>query len=150
MRLQQRFIVNAGGVRLSTLVVAMLFATPLAMAEQQTGTIKATCNIQGQASPMELQYTRYRDAAVWQDRHGLNSRATDMQQWGTTYWEGTIETPYGPYRLTGENNFIEAWKVGGVYSDMITLELTQVGPESFTIRDFFNGGPAMPCRITDQ
>jgi hypothetical protein len=150
MRLQECFSFNAGGVRLLTLVGVMLFATPLAFAEQQTGTIRATCNIQGQASPMELQYTRYRDAGVWQDRHGLNSRAIDMQQWGTTYWEGTIDTPYGAYRLTGENSFIEAWKVGGVYSDMITLELKQVGPERLTIRDFFNGGPAMPCRITDR
>ena len=123
--------------------------TPVALAKQ-TGTIYVTCNIQGQASPMQMQYTRYRDAVVWQDRHGTNAQTTDMQQWGTTYWEGMINTPYGQYRLTGENNFIEAWKVGGVYSDMITLELTQTGPQTFTIRDFYNDGPPMPCQITGQ
>ncbi|NBC20963.1 MAG: hypothetical protein GVY06_07985 [Alphaproteobacteria bacterium] len=123
-------------------------AAPAALAQEQTAILNATCNIQGQASPMQMQYTRYRDAAVTQDRHGLNSEAIDMQQWGTTYWEGQINTPNGPYRLTGENNFIEAWPVGGVYSDMITLELTQTGPQTFTIRDFYNDGPPMACQIT--
>lgn len=131
--------------------VAALFAglaAAPALAQEQTGVISATCNIQGTASPLQMQYTRYRDVAVWQDRHGLNSEAVDMQQWGPTYWEGMINTPYGQYRLTGENGFVEAWKVGGVYSDMITLELTQTGPDTFTLRDYFNDGPAMPCQVT--
>ena len=121
-----------------------------ASAQEQTGMISATCNVQGTASPMQLQYTRYRDVAVWQDRHGLNSEALDMQQWGTTYWEGMINTPFGQYRLTGENQFIEAWLVGGVYSDMITLQVTQTGPGTFTLQDYFNNGPLIPCQVTNQ
>ncbi|MEO0981492.1 MAG: hypothetical protein AAFX03_02440 [Pseudomonadota bacterium] len=124
-----------------------LAATPAALAEQ-TGTLTATCNVQGQASPMQMQYTRYRDVAVWQDRHGLNSEAIDLQQWGPTYWEGAINTPFGQYRLTGENLFLEAWPAGGVYSDMITLEVTLTGPDTFTLRDFYNDGPPMPCEVT--
>ncbi|MEL6324482.1 MAG: hypothetical protein AAFQ84_09675 [Pseudomonadota bacterium] len=124
--------------------LALAFAAPAATAEE-TGTLTATCNIQGTPSPMQLQYTRYRDVAVWQDQHGLNAEAIDLQQWGPTYWEGGISTPYGQYRLTGENLFIEAWLVGGVYSDMITLEVTLTGPDTFTMRDFYNDGPPMPC-----
>ena len=121
-----------------------------ASAQEQTGMVYATCNIQGTPSPMQMKYTRYRDVAVWQDRHGLNAEAMDMGQWGTTYWEGMINTPFGQYRLTGENAFVEAWLVGGVYSDMITLELAQTGPNSFTIRDYYNDGAPMPCEITGQ
>ncbi len=128
-------------------LAVLLVAAPAAFA-QDTGTLSATCNIEGTASPMQVQYTRYRDVAVWQDRHGLNSEAIDLQQWGPTYWEGAINTPYGQYRLSGENNFIEAWKVGGYYSDMITLELTLTGPTSFTLRDFYNDGPAFACQVT--
>jgi hypothetical protein len=118
-----------------------------AAAQGQTGLIHAVCQVAGVASPLQLQFTRYRDGVVWMDRHGLNSTVTDMQQWGTTYWEGAIDTPYGRYTLTGENNFIEAWPVGGVYSDMVTLQLTVTGPNTFSFRDFYNGGPPIPCRI---
>jgi hypothetical protein len=117
---------------------------------QETGSFTATCSVQGTQAQMQMNYTRYRDVAVWQDRHGTNSQATDMGQWGPTHWEGMINTAFGQYRLTGENQFVEAWLVGGVYSDMITLELTQTGPTSFTMRDFYNDGPAMPCQVTSQ
>lgn len=117
---------------------------------QETGSFTATCNVQGTQAQMQMTYTRYRDVTVWQDRHGTNSQATDMGQWGPTHWEGMINTAFGQYRLTGENQFIEAWPVGGVYSDMITLELTQTSSTSFTMRDFFNDGPAMPCQVTSQ
>lgn len=130
-------------------LIAMLLAAP-AIAQEQSGILTATCNIQGQASPMQVQWTRYRDVVVWQDRHGLGSQTTDMQGYGPTHWEGVINTPYGQYRLTGENNFIEAWPVGGVYSDMITLEVAQTGANSFSMRDFYNGGPVIPCQITSQ
>ena len=63
---------------------------------------------------------------------------------------GVIATAAGRYRLTGENSFIEAWPEGGVYSDMITLELTQTSATTFTIRDFYNDGPPMPCQVTSQ
>jgi len=134
-------------LRLALVAGVLALAAPTALAEQ-TGTLNAVCNIEGQASPMQLQYTRYRDVAVWQDRHGLNAEAIDLQQWGPTYWEGAINTPYGQYRLTGENLFIEAWPVGGYYSDMITLEVTLTGPTSFTMRDYFNDGVPFPCQIT--
>ncbi len=128
---------------------ALMAALP-ASAQEQTGIMTATCNINGQSSQMQMQYTRYRDVAVWQDRHGTNAQTTDMQGYGPTQWEGMINTPFGQYRLTGENNFIEAWKVGGVYSDMITLELAQTGPNTFTMRDFYNNGALIPCQITGQ
>ncbi|MEO0817374.1 MAG: hypothetical protein AAFX86_08705 [Pseudomonadota bacterium] len=134
--------------RAAPVALAATLAAAPAIAQEQTGVMTATCNIQGTASPMQIQWTRYRDAVVWQDRHGLNSQTTDMQQYGPTYWEGMINTPYGQYRLTGQLQFIEAWKVGGVYSDMITLEVTQTGPQSFTMRDFYNDGPAFPCQVT--
>lgn len=129
---------------------ALALAGLPAIAQGETGTISATCQIQGQASPMQMNYTRYRDTVVWSDRHGTNSSATDMGQWGTVYWEGRINTPYGPYNLSGENQFIEAMPVGGVYSDKITLEISQTSPNSFTMRDFFNDGPVMPCQIHSQ
>lgn len=99
---------------------------------------------------MQMNYTRYKDVTVWQDRDGTNSQTTDMGQWGPTHWEGVINTAFGQYRLTGENQFVEAWLVGGVYSDMITLELTQTSANSFTMRDYFNDGPVMPCQVTQQ
>lgn len=131
----------------SLAIAALVAAAPAALA-QQTGTITATCNIQGVASPMQMQYTRYRDVAVWQDQHGLNAEAIDLQQWGPTYWEGLIDTPYGRYTLSGENLFIDAFPVGGYYSDKITLEVTLTGPQTFTMRDFFNDGVPFPCEIT--
>lgn len=136
---------------LRTLILAAalgLAAAPAASA-QQTGVVHATCNVQGTPAQMVLQYTRYRDTVVWQDRHGTNSEAIDMQQWGPTHWEGYVDTQYGRYRLTGENNFIEAWPVGGVYSDMVTYEVTQTGPMTFLFTDFYNGG-SIPCQITSQ
>ncbi|MEL6567138.1 MAG: hypothetical protein AAFQ22_01890 [Pseudomonadota bacterium] len=134
--------------RAAPVALAAVLAAASAIAQEQTGMMTATCNIQGTASPMKVQWTRYRDVVVWQDRHGLNSQTTDMQQYGPTYWEGMINTPYGQYRLTGQLQFIEAWKVGGVYSDMITLEVSQTGPQSFTMRDFYSDGPAFPCQVT--
>lgn len=124
-----------------------LAAAPVAAA-QQTGAFAATCTLQGQAAPMQMQYTRYRDVAVWQGEQGVGSEAVDMQQWGPTHWEGVIDTQFGRYRLTGENQFIEAWPEGGVYSDMITLEITQTSETTFTLRDYFNNGPLMPCEVT--
>lgn len=135
----------------SVIVSSALFVlTAGAAAAQETGSFTATCDVQGTPAQMQMNYTRYRDVTVWQDRHGTNSQATDMGQWGPTHWEGVINTAFGQYRLTGENQFVEAWLVGGVYSDMITLELTQTGPNSFTMRDFFNDGPLMPCEVTAQ
>ena len=125
---------------------ACLIAAPLACA-QETGSFTATCQVQGTPAQMQMNYTRYRDVTVWQDRHGQNSQATDMGQWGPTHWEGMINTAFGQYRLTGENQFIEAWLVGGVYSDMITLEVTQTSETSFAMRDFYNDGPWMPCEL---
>lgn len=130
-------------------LASFALSLPLA-AQEQTGMVYATCNIEGTPSPLQLQYTRYRDAVVWTDRHGTNASTTDMGQWGTTYWEGGINTPYGNYRLTGENGFIEAWLIGGVYSDMITLQMAQTGPGTFTLQDFYNSGPLIPCQITSQ
>ncbi len=125
-----------------------LAAVPAASAEQ-TGTLHATCNVQGTPAQMVLQYTRYRDVVVWQNQHGLGSEAVDMQQWGPTYWEGYIDTQFGRYVLTGENNFIEAIPLGGVYSQMITYEVTQTGPGAFLFTDFYNGG-SVPCQLHGQ
>ena len=72
---------------LAALTVVAAFAAPTALAQEQTGVITATCQVLGQPAQMQMQYTRYRDAAVWTDRHGLNAQTTDMQQWGTAYWE---------------------------------------------------------------
>ncbi|MEL7040731.1 MAG: hypothetical protein AAGL90_04360 [Pseudomonadota bacterium] len=121
-----------------------------ASAQEDTGQFAATCTVQGTPAQMQMTYTRYRDVAVWQDRHGLNSQATDMQQWGPTHWQGVIDTAFGQYRLTGENQFVEAWLVGGVYSDMITLELAQTSDTTFRMRDYFNDGPWMPCEIVPE
>ena len=128
---------------------ALLAIAPMANA-QETGSFTAICQVQGTPAQMQMNYTRYRDVTVWQDRHGQNSQATDMGQWGPTHWEGTIDTAFGQYRLTGENAFVEAWLVGGVYSDMITLELSQTSETTFSMRDYFNDGPWMPCEVTSQ
>ncbi len=135
-------------MRYFTLIAALL-AAPIATA-QETGSFTATCQVQGTPAQMQMNYTRYRDVTVWQDRHGQNSQATDMGQWGPTHWEGMINTAFGQYRLTGENQFIEAWLVGGVYSDKLTLELSQTGETTFAMRDYFNDGPWMPCEVTSQ
>ncbi|MEO0823709.1 MAG: hypothetical protein AAF074_25270 [Pseudomonadota bacterium] len=124
------------------------FGADSAWARTQTGVLQGVCNIAGQSAPWQMRFTRYGDVVVWTDRHGLNPDVTDMGQWGPTHWEGVIATPYGRYRLTGENAFIEAWLVGGVYSDMVTLQITVTGPRSFTFRDFYNDGRPFPCRIT--
>ncbi len=129
------------------LAALALLAAPVARAEI-TGGFSAICQLGDVGAPLQMRFTRYRDVVVWSDRHGLNSSVTDMGQWGTTFWEGAIDTQNGRYRLTGENGFVEAWPVGGVYSDMITLELTPTGENRFTLRDFFNDGPPHPCRVT--
>ncbi|MEO0607552.1 MAG: hypothetical protein AAFY82_04925 [Pseudomonadota bacterium] len=131
-------------------LAASVSALALPVSAEETGSFAATCTVQGTAAQMQMTYTRYRDVAVWQDRHGLNSQATDMGGWGPTYWEGMINTAFGQYRLTGENQFVEAWLVGGVYSDMITLELSRTGETTFSMRDFYNDGPWMPCQVTGQ
>ena len=136
-------------IRYFMLASAMLAAAAVATA-QETGSFSASCEVQGTPAQMQMNYTRYRDVTVWQDRHGQNSQSTDMGQWGPTHWEGMINTAFGQYRLTGENAFVEAWLVGGVYSDMITLELTQTSETTFSMRDYFNDGPWMPCEITSQ
>ena len=136
-------------IRYFMLASAMLAAASVATA-QETGSFSASCEVQGTPAQMQMNYTRYRDVTVWQDRHGQNSQSTDMGQWGPTHWEGMINTAFGQYRLTGENAFVEAWLVGGVYSDMITLELTQTSETTFSMRDYFNDGPWMPCEITSQ
>ena len=130
-------------------LMAAVLAAPIANA-QETGSFTATCQDQGTPAQMQKNYTRYRDETVWQDRHGQNSQATDMGQWGPTHWEGMIDTAFGQYRLTGENQFIEAWLVGGVYSDKLTLELSQTSETTFAMRDYFNDGPWMPCEVTSQ
>jgi hypothetical protein len=136
-------------MRLLTLSIYALFIVPFAVA-QETGSFSATCDVQGAPSQMQMSYARYRDVEVWQDRHGQNSQTTDMGQWGPTQWQGTIDTPFGQYRLTGENQFVEAWLVGGVYSDKITLELTQTGEYTFTMRDFFSDAPPIHCEISGR
>lgn len=133
-----------------SLIAAGFAALALPVSAQETGSFTATCTVQGTQAQMQMNYTRYRDVTVWQDRHGTNSQATDMGQWGPTHWEGMINTAFGQYRLTGENSFVEAWLVGGVYSDMITLELAQTGETTFSMRDYFNDGPWMPCQVTSQ
>ena len=137
-------------MRFLVISTALLFMTAGVATAQETGSFNATCTVQGTQAQMQMNYTRYQDVTVRQDRHGTNSQAMDMGQWGPTHWEGVINTAFGQYRLTGENQFVEAWLVGGVYSDMITLELTQTGPTSFTMRDYFNDGPLMPCEVTAQ
>ncbi|MEM7460321.1 MAG: hypothetical protein AAF331_12710 [Pseudomonadota bacterium] len=129
---------------------ALCCATAITATAQETGSFTAICSVQGTEAQMQMNYTRYKDVTVWQDRDGTNSQTTDMGQWGPTHWEGVINTAFGQYRLTGENQFVEAWLVGGVYSDMITLELTQTSANSFTMRDYFNDGPVMPCQVTQQ
>ena len=119
-----------------------------AQSATQTGVLRGVCQIAGGQAPWQLRFTRYSDVVVWTDRDGLNPSVTDMGQWGPTHWEGVIDTPCGRYRLTGENAFIEAWPVGGVYSDMVTLEMTVTGARSFTFRDFYNDGAPFPCRIS--
>ncbi|MEM6554685.1 MAG: hypothetical protein AAF642_02355 [Pseudomonadota bacterium] len=136
-------------MRLASFAFFLFLFTPFANA-QETGSFTASCTVLGAPADMQMNYTRYRDVTVWQDRYGQNSQATDMNQWGPTHWEGTINTAFGKYQLKGENAFVEAWLVGGVYSDMITLELNQTGPTTFTMRDYFNQGPLMPCEVINQ
>lgn len=132
------------------LLLAALAGTAHTASAQETGSFIASCTVQGTPAQMQMNYTRYRDVTVWQDGHGGNSQTTDMGQWGPTHWNGVINTAFGQYRLSGENQFIEAHLVGGVYSDMITLEVAQTGPTTFGMRDYFNDGPWMPCEITSQ
>lgn len=136
-------------MRFACFAVSLVLAAPIVEA-QETGSFTASCSVLGAPAEMQMTYTRYRDVTVWQDRYGQNSQATDMNQWGPTHWEGTITTTVGTYHLKGENDFVEAWLVGGVYSDMITLELNQTGPTTFTMRDYFNQGPLLPCEVIDQ
>ena len=131
-------------IRTLVLLAAVASTTHVASA-QETGSFTASCNILGTQAQMQMNYTRYRDVTVWQDRHGGNSQATDMGQWGPTHWEGVINSAYGQYRLTGENQFIDAYLVGGAYSDKITLEVAQTSATTFSMRDYFNDGPWMPC-----
>ena len=136
-------------MRYFILVAACLAAAPLSQA-QETGRFTASCMVEGTPAEMQMNYTRYRDVTVWQDQYGQNSQATDMGQWGPTHWEGVINTAFGQYRLTGENQFVDAFLVGGVYSDKITLELAQTSATTFSMRDYFNDGPWMPCEVTSQ
>lgn len=136
-------------MRYFILAAACLAAAPLAQA-QETGSFTASCMVEGAPAEMQMNYTRYRDVTVWQDQYGQNSQATDMGQWGPTHWEGVINTAFGQYRLTGENQFVDAFLVGGVYSDKITLELAQTSATTFSMRDYFNDGPWMPCEVTSQ
>ncbi|MEM1391227.1 MAG: hypothetical protein AAGG45_09115 [Pseudomonadota bacterium] len=133
-------------MRFASFAFCLFLSIPFASA-QETGSFTASCSVLGEPAEMQMNYTRYRDVTVWQDRYGQNSQATDMNQWGPTHWEGTIHSAFGTYQLKGQNDFVEAWLLGGVYSDMITLELNQTGPTTFTMRDYFNQGPLMPCEI---
>lgn len=121
--------------------------TTTALAQEQTGVIYAQCNTTAGAAQLALQFTRYGDAVVWMGRHGVGSSATDMQQWGTTWWEGYADTPQGRWVISGENTFIEARPQNGYYSDTITFEIIQTGQTAFTLRDFYNGGD-IPCQVT--
>ncbi len=130
-----------------SLVAAALAASP-ASSQQAAGEVRAMCTVMGGPAQLHVQYEIYGDYQVWMDR--ATGQFQDMVGSGltTTYWQGYIDTAYGRYLLSGENNFLEALPQGGYYSDKVTLEVIATGPNTFMLRDFFSDQqPTYPCQI---
>ncbi len=131
---------------------AMLVAGGLlpAMA-QQTGGIRASCQVMGQPAALELTYEALNTHGFTYGP-GANPDISGVIADGgvTVYWNGTLSSAMGSLPISGENYFLRFYD-RNVYDRETVLEVTMTGPTSFTLTDVKGNYPGShPCRIVQQ
>ncbi len=139
---------SAATTAIGALAIASV-ATAGASAQQASGVVTATCNVMGTPAQLYAQYEVYGDYTVFQDRVSRQFQDIVGSGYTNTHWQGYVDTQFGRYNLSGENNFIDAIPAGGYYSQKVTYEVISTGQNTFMFKDFFNDGqPVIPCQIT--
>ncbi|PEQ11049.1 hypothetical protein B2G71_18550 [Novosphingobium sp. PC22D] len=142
LRFHRNLALGLGGLALA----GASFGAP-ASAGPSSGFVKATCNVGGASALLYAQYEIYGDYDVY----ASGGRFAGIVGSGntTTHWKGHIDTVYGRYTLSGENNFVDAIPVNGGYSGKRTLQIISTGSKTFLLKDYFADRQTVyPCRMT--